>query len=273
MIVKLSGGLSESDCRKILYLDTECSSSTADSLAVLSSLEANGHISPWSLEHLESLLQEIDRHDLLSIVNDYKKSKEYKEALRERKKGEQRKKVKCGHGEERKRRLRALYALLITHITGLTQVMEILREELDRIGEGEDEEGEERVEQAMQRFLEVERDGGEFMDNLHRMFREMEIKPKRDSTSSDESPPATPTRGTRHILYRALCDGTTAVTYTWDIGMRLWMGEGKGVLTRGPSGRGSIDTFFVGLATVTINKGTNFSEFSIFEKKQKTKPK
>ena len=30
--LSLSGGLSQSDCRKILYLDTECSSSIADSL-------------------------------------------------------------------------------------------------------------------------------------------------------------------------------------------------------------------------------------------------
>lgn len=209
MIVELSGRLTQTDCESITYLVAlpECCTATSRSMSlhVLSSLEANGHINPLDVQNLNSLLGEINRHDLLSTVSGYQESKEYKDALKERKKkGKKKRAAKKSDGDcasiqngdnstkmsDRKMRLRSLYTLLITHITGLTQVMEILRDELDKIGEEE-----EKVDQAMEKFLTVAKDGTDFTDNLHKVFRDMGIKPNRDSSSSEETPAATPTTG------------------------------------------------------------------------------
>lgn len=53
-------------------------------LYVLSLLEANSYISPWTVEYLEFTFRDIGRQDLLSIVTEYKESEEYKDAVRER---------------------------------------------------------------------------------------------------------------------------------------------------------------------------------------------
>lgn len=205
MIFRLSSGLETRDCEIICYLaslpKSECCSKgkTNFPLHVLSSLEANGHISPWNVELLESLLSEIHHEELLPIIGSYKESKEYKNALKERKKKGKKKKASeenkgcaCTDGfrntSDQKWRLRPLYTLLITHITGLTQVMEILREELDRTGE-------EGVDLAMERFLQVAEDGENFTNNLHEVFQDMGIKSNCNSTSSEETPAATPNGG------------------------------------------------------------------------------
>ncbi len=207
MIFNLSGRLKAKDCENIRYLaDLPTPECCADekrcsfSLHMLCSLEANGHISPWNVDKLESLLVEIHHKDLLQITSTYKESKEYKNALKERKKrGKktnivERKSVNAcactsdhlSGTSDRKRRVRSLYTLLITHITGLTQVMEILREELnEKMGE----------EAAMERFLKVAEDGESFTEDLHRVFQDMGIKPNRNSVSSEETPATTPNTG------------------------------------------------------------------------------
>lgn len=219
MIFRLSCRLGTSDCVSIRYLanlpTSECCSGEDKAnlpLHVLSSLEANGHISPSDVEFLEFLLSEIHHEELLQIVSTYKESKEYKNALKERKKIIKREKASkgacevricsgdqsVGEASDRKRRRRALYTLLITHITGLTQVMEILREELDKIGE-------DGVELAMERFLQVAQDGENFTDNLHKVFQDMGIKSNRNSTSSnEETPAATPNGGKREHIQKVI---------------------------------------------------------------------
>ena len=202
MLFELSGRLKLKDCQNICFLADlplpGCCSATDDrcnsQLCVLGSLEANGHITPWNVDKLESLLSEIHRKDLVSIVASYRKSKEYKNALKETFAEETYQNVQMGdtqRGEksDRKKRLRSLYTLLITHITGLTQVMEIIREELDR---AEEEEG-----AVMERFVKVADDGEIFTENLHRVLQEMGIKPNRNSTSSEEA--AAPIPGEREV--------------------------------------------------------------------------
>lgn len=152
MVVLLSDSFTQTNCKKIKYLSflspvDQYSTSDGDvsglALHILSSLEAKGDINPMKVDNLETLLREISRHDLLQIVTDYKKSKEYKDALKEKK----RKKKDASDSSDdhaclqdgshkQQERLRRLYTLLITHVTGMTQVMEIIREELDRRREG-----------------------------------------------------------------------------------------------------------------------------------------
>ena len=195
MIFTLSGRLKTSDCESISYLvdlpSLESSTGKANhSLHVLSSLEANGHISPWDVEKLESLLSEIHHEELLPIVGSYKESKEYRTALKERKKKSKKASAAKGYtftGDhtmadyttDQKKRLHSLYTLLVAHITGQTQVMEILREELDRVGEGGG------FDVAMERFLQVAEDGENFTDDLRKVFQDMGIKSNRNSTSSE----------------------------------------------------------------------------------------
>ena len=71
----------------------------------------------------------------------------------------------------------------------LTQVMEILREELDRVGEGGG------FDVAMDRFLKVAEVEENFTNDLRRVFQDMGIKPNRNSTSSKGTPTATPSAG------------------------------------------------------------------------------
>ena len=200
MIFTLSGRLETSDCESISYLaglpSSESTTGKANvPLHVLSSLEGNGRISPWDVEKLESLLSEIHHEELLPIVGSYKESKEYRTALKERKKkstkfsAESKATFTGDHTmadgtTDQKKRLRSLYTLLITHITGLTQVMEILREELDRVGEGGG------LDVAMERFLQVAEDGENFTDDLRKVFQDMGIKSNRNSTSSEGTPSA-----------------------------------------------------------------------------------
>lgn len=203
MILDLSGRLDQGNCESILYLYDIAESASSKSnfpLHVLSSLEAAGDISPWDVDRLDGILTDIHRLDLLTIVNKYRDSKEYKAAKKEsRKQGKKRARGSCdafpatdhlSKTSGNKKKLKSLYTLLITHITGLTQVMEFLREELDKIGE--EEEG---VEQAMEQFQRVARSGEDFTESLHKVFRDMGIKSsKKDSTSSEDTVAAvTPT--------------------------------------------------------------------------------
>ena len=200
MIFTLSGRLETSDCESISHLAGLPSlESTAGKayfpLHVLSSLEGNGRISPWDVEKLESLLSEIHHEELLPIVSSYKESKEYRTALKERSKKKKASEESKGctstgdHATDQKRRLHSLYTLLTTHFTELTQVMEILREELDRIGEGGG------FDVAMDRFLQVAEVEENFTNDLRRVFQDMGIKPNRNSTSSEGTPTATPSAG------------------------------------------------------------------------------
>jgi hypothetical protein len=207
MIFRLSGMLKQRDCESICYLanlPTQEHSSKANlPLHILGSLEANGHISPRNVEELESLLSEINRKELLPVVSGYKESKEYKNALKKKKKVKKSSDKSCisdcaTDGLEKKpadekQRLRSLYALLITHITALTQVMEILREELDKTGD-------EAVEQAMERFRQVAEDGENFTGNLRKVFKDMGIKSNRSSLSDDDTSAATPNAGESRCL-------------------------------------------------------------------------
>ena len=63
MIFTLSGRLETSDCESISYLaglpSSECSTGKTNfPLHVLSSLEGNGHISPWDVEMLSEIHHE-----------------------------------------------------------------------------------------------------------------------------------------------------------------------------------------------------------------------
>ena len=210
MIIALSENFTQGNCEKINYLNFlspvggRSSHPSGDTsivaLHVLSSLEASGDISPWNVDRLESILQEISRCDLLWIITEYKKSKEYCDAQKEKKRKEKKRDPrKSGSSEVRKtskqkKKLRTLYALLNTHITGMSQVMDFIGEELDRIGEDDDDS------KLTEKFVKVAEDGGRFMDNLHGVFRDIGIRPNRDSmssnnrdsTSSEETPANTP---------------------------------------------------------------------------------
>ena len=196
MIHELSGGgLNSSNLESILYLSglppTEIQSSSSNlPLHVLSCLESHGLISPSKVDHLEYLLKEIHRENLLKLIQKYKESREYKDLKKKKKKSSKNtgKIASCPGAQKEdglsngKRKLQSLYTLLLTHITGLTQVTTILREELDKIGE--EDEG---VDQAMDRFLKVVEDGDKFTDDLRAVFKDMGIKSNRSSTSSAEA--------------------------------------------------------------------------------------
>lgn len=80
MILKLSQNLTLSNCRMIASLNLHSVAAKSflagedldAALYVLSSLEANGSISHWRMDDLESILCNIDRYDLVSIVTGYK---------------------------------------------------------------------------------------------------------------------------------------------------------------------------------------------------------
>ena len=207
MNLQLAGGLNRKDCENIVYLESlptpDETSRSNFHLAVLSSLEANGRTSPWMVDYLESLLSEISRQDLLPIVTRYKESREYKDVIKERKKRNKGKKKDAKAAAEadiepqlsdssvasdKNKMVKSLYTLLIMHTTELTRMLEIVREVLGKMEE-------ENVDRAMEQFLKVAKDGEEFAENLHKVFRDMGINPKRYSTSSEDTPPATPTTG------------------------------------------------------------------------------
>ncbi len=189
MTLELAEEFKENDCRKMVHLDALPTPDSSNfCLSVMSSLEAHGYTSPWKVDHLESLLSEIHRLDLLPIVTRYKESKEYKDAITEGKE-----KVlteadieseSVSIGSDKKKMVKSLYTLLITHTTELTQILEILREVMEK---------EESVERAMEQFQKVAKDGEEFAENLHKVFRSMGI-----STSSEET--VTPTTGIIYTL-------------------------------------------------------------------------
>ena len=193
MIHELSCGLKPSNCESITYLSQLPEAQTSKPLNVLSCLEAHGRIGPWKLDHLESLLREIHREDLLPIVQKYKGSKEYK---KKKKKETGRKAPRCSEEDglkkmpDGKKKLRSLYTLVLSQITALTHATSIFREELDKIGE--EDEG---VDQAMDRFLKVVEDGDKFTDDLRAVLKDMGIKSNRSSASSVAASVGTATAG------------------------------------------------------------------------------
>ena len=196
MIVELSYGLSTMNCECITFLSQLPETQTSRPLNVLINLEAYGRIGPSKLDHLESLLRDIHRKDLLPIVQKYKGSKEYKKKEKKETGRNTGKAASCSEEDglkskmpDGKKKLRSLYTLLLTHITGLTHATSIFREELDKVGE-EDED----VDQAMGRFLKVVEDGDKFTDDLRTVLKDMGIKSNRSSTSdlSEEAVEITP---------------------------------------------------------------------------------
>ena len=88
MTLKFADKLSEEDCRRLAYLSA-CMDDLATSpyrpnlrLFVLTSLESRGLIAPTKLDFLEDTLRNLGKHDLLDVIEDYKKTQEYKQAIK-----------------------------------------------------------------------------------------------------------------------------------------------------------------------------------------------
>lgn len=195
MNLELARSLKEEECVEIDYLyHLATPKSSKFNITVLSSLEANGYISPWNIDKLEDLLHTVHRLDLLPIITRYRDSQEYKTVVKERKKKSKGKKggakttSAADHEsqvvrlKDKKKIVKPLHTLLISHITELTQILDILREVVEE-------------DRAMEQFHAVARDGEEFVENLHKMLRSTGYDSKRASSSSDDSTVVTPAAG------------------------------------------------------------------------------
>ena len=86
--LKIADKLSLEDCRNLAYV----SGCMDDQLAlpyhanfrlhVLMSLESRGLITPTKLDFLEDILRNLGKNDLLDVIEDYKKTREYKKAIK-----------------------------------------------------------------------------------------------------------------------------------------------------------------------------------------------
>ncbi len=181
MILQIAEGLDKEDCNKISFIENLPISLKSNSpLDVLISLKNNGCISPANVDKLEQILTSIKKINLMSIVNSYKKSTDYRGA--ESRKREERKLARDTGtlSKDRKERLKRLYAMLNIHTTCLTQVMEFVRLELDK----ECEDDEDRV---MQKFTKVVKDGEIFIERFQTELADISIKSRNGDTSSSSS--------------------------------------------------------------------------------------
>lgn len=84
--------LSLEDCRRIAYVSAGMDDQVAlpyrpnFRLYVLTTLESRGLITPTKLDFLEDALRNLQRNDLLKVIEDYKKTREYKKAMKRNKK-------------------------------------------------------------------------------------------------------------------------------------------------------------------------------------------
>ena len=197
MTLELAQRLHKSDCDNIIHLDQLPTPDDASNfnLIVLNSLEANGYTSPSNTDHLESLLSEIHRLDLLPVVASYK---DYKNPKKKRKRGTK-KDIATGpvfnlapsaSDSEEMKMVKSLFTILLTNTTQQMQILEHLRKVLGKTEE-------ESVGKAMEQFQMVAREGEKFAENLEKVSRMMAgINSKRSSTSSDDTPAVSPTTGT-----------------------------------------------------------------------------
>jgi hypothetical protein len=90
--LKIADKLSLEDCRRIAYVSAGMDDQVAlpyrpnFRLYVLTTLESRGLITPTKLDFLEDNLRELQRNDLLKVIEDYKKTREYKKAIKRNKK-------------------------------------------------------------------------------------------------------------------------------------------------------------------------------------------
>lgn len=90
--LKIAEQLSPEDCRNLAYV----SGCMDDQLAlpyhanfrlhVLTSLESRGLITPTKLDFLEDVLRNLGQNYLLDVIEEYKKTREYKKAIKKHKK-------------------------------------------------------------------------------------------------------------------------------------------------------------------------------------------
>ncbi len=181
MILQIAERLDKEDCKKISFIENLPISLKSNSpLDVLISLKNHGCITPANVDKLEQILTTIKKINLMSIVNSYKKSTEYRGA--ESRKREERKLARDTGtlSKDRKERLKRLYAMLNIHTTCLTQVMEFVRLELDK----ECEDDEDRV---MQKFTKVVKDGEIFIERFQTELADISIKSRNGDSSSSSS--------------------------------------------------------------------------------------
>ena len=87
MAINIADKLSLDDCRKIAYVSAAMDDQVASPccanfrLHVLTTLESRGLITPTKLDFLEDILGNLQRNDLLQLIEDYKKTSEYNAAM------------------------------------------------------------------------------------------------------------------------------------------------------------------------------------------------
>ena len=103
MALKIAENISLQECRKLAYISGCIDDQVVlpyhpnFRLHVLMSLESHGLISPTKLDFLEDVLKNLGRNDLLDVIQDYKKTREYKKMMKHHKKLTRRKQT-CDGG-------------------------------------------------------------------------------------------------------------------------------------------------------------------------------
>lgn len=197
MNLELSRALKKDECEEIVYLYHLVTPQALNfNLKVLSSLEANGHTSPWKVDELEDILRTIHRLDLLPIITRYKETKEYKDALKDIIKKESREgrtfklsNSACRKDKDYKWMMESLCTLLTSHAQELILMLDMLSEVK------KEESGDQDIDENRE-LWEVARVGEEFTKNLKRILRIMHTRQERSTTSSEETPTSTVMPGT-----------------------------------------------------------------------------
>ena len=140
MAIKMADKLSLDDCSKIAYVSTGMDDQVAlpyranFRLHVLTTLESRGLIAPTKLDFLEDVIRNLQRNDVLQLIEDYKKTREYKKAMKRKKK------LRAQNGEtytctgavlHHKDQYEKLYAEFLTQFSKLSTSMRVALESND----------------------------------------------------------------------------------------------------------------------------------------------
>ena len=143
MALKIADQLSLDDCRKIAYVSAGMDDQVAlpysanFRLHVLTTLESRGLITPTKLDFLEDILRNLQRNDLLQLIEDYKKTREYKKAMKRNKKLREQNGENCTctaailHPSHDKDQYEKLYAEFLTQFSKLSTSMRVALETND----------------------------------------------------------------------------------------------------------------------------------------------
>ena len=139
MAIKIADKLSLEDCRRIAYVSASMDEQVAWQypadfrLHVLTTLESRGLITPTKLKFLEDNLRNLQRNDLLQVIKDYKKTREYKKAVKRDKKSLEKNGENCTHAAAslHKDQYEKLYTEFLTQFSKLSTSMRVALETND----------------------------------------------------------------------------------------------------------------------------------------------